>query len=338
MRHSEVFVSYTHDDSPHRVWVEKLSRDLTFNGIAVTLDQWDLSSGADLFHFMEKGIAEAMYVLAVCTPNYKAKADNRQGGGGYETRISAALLADNLLAKKFIPLLRRGNAKDAIPTYLRAALYRDFSKDSEYQASLRLLLEDLYQVAKRPPIGWQKGESDLEQSLFGVTAPPAGSDSLRSRRKFGQARPQVVVGMSMDEVRKQNHVKEMQPLENELALNRIRSEVFGFSVSWALNSDPRGIVGGTGLEHLSLSCSPGGTVQLEIHKTPSGEIYVAGYTSPQAASEVADHDRQQLIELMLLTVPYREFSTAVAIPYSRIDSIQSRSVKDGPYLLDVVVD
>lgn len=335
-KHPSVFISYTHDDAEHRVWVESLARDLNYNGIRVALDQWDLTGGADLFHFMETGIADSEFVLAACTPPYKAKADNRTGGGGFETRIAAALLADNLLAKKFIPLLRRGNATEAIPTYLRAAYYYDFSKGADYEVTLRQLLEGLYRLEKRPVDGWQKGGE--AHDIFGSTAPPSGSESQRVSRRFGAARPDIIAAETIDEIRTINGVSKMEPLQNDRPLARLKSSVVGFSTPWALDSDPRGIVGGTGLETLSLSRSPGGTVQLEIHKVASSEVYIVGYSSREAIVELRRQDRDELIEVMLLTAPYEEYSVPVAIPYSRLDNIDSRSVDQGPDLLDLVVD
>ncbi len=337
-RSPSAFVSYTHEDDEHRIWVESLARDLASNGIDLILDQWELTAGADLFHFMESGIEESTFVLAICTPIYKEKADNRSGGGGFETRIAAALLADDLLTRKFIPILRKGIGKTAVPTYLRAAVYRDFSDDARYEETLRALVEDLYQVSKRPPSGWRKGDSTVVRSLFGVVASPSGHESQRESRKFGEHRPPITLAPSVMEIRSKHGVREMQPIENDLPLSRLTPPIFGFCTSWALNTDPRGIVGGTGLSTLSLSCRPGGTVQLEIHKLASGEVYVVGYTRDSDIQTLTNESRKNYMELMLLVEPYEEHRNPVGLPYSRLLAISNRSVSGGPYLLDLTVD
>lgn len=336
-RHPKVFISYTHDDLDHQIWVEHFAKDLMSNGIDVVLDQWDLSGGADLYHFMEKGIADSEFVLAICTIPYKSKADNRSGGCGYESRISSSLLADDQLGKKFIPILRKGG-KQAIPTYLKPAVFRDFSDDSLYEEKIRLLIEELYQIEKRPPTGWRKGNNNVIHALFGVVAPPSGHESARSVRKFGIHRPPIISSMAIDDIRNKNNVSKIRPLDNDLPVDRINYPAFGFCTPWALNTDPRGIVGGTGLSTLSLLCKPDGTRILEIHKLGTGEICIIGYVSTNDSSLISDPARKGYADIMLFVEPWNEFTSIVSIPYSRLVNISQRSISDGQYFLDLTVD
>jgi hypothetical protein len=66
----KVFVSYSHDSTPHKKWVNDLSSRLMENGIEVVLDQWEIEPGDDVSKFMERAVNEADRVLMVCTEAY----------------------------------------------------------------------------------------------------------------------------------------------------------------------------------------------------------------------------------------------------------------------------
>ena len=76
----KVFVSYSHDNQPHKDWVLALATRLVANGVDVVLDQWDLTLGSDLARFMETGLTAAQRVLAVCSDPYVEKANARKRG------------------------------------------------------------------------------------------------------------------------------------------------------------------------------------------------------------------------------------------------------------------
>ena len=69
--------------------------------------------------FMEEQITSADYVLIICTPTYKRKADKRTGGVGYEGHIISGELMNLSNERKFIPVKRKGTFENAIPTFLR---------------------------------------------------------------------------------------------------------------------------------------------------------------------------------------------------------------------------
>jgi len=57
------------------------------SGVETTLDQWHAAPGDSLTQFMETAIRENDFVIVICTPKYKKKADRRDGGVGYEGDI-----------------------------------------------------------------------------------------------------------------------------------------------------------------------------------------------------------------------------------------------------------
>ena len=88
--HPKVFISYSHDSPEHRRWVSELGTKLRRNGVDAILDQWDLRPGDDFTQFMEHGIRDFDRVLVICTDSYVKKANDREGGVGYEVQIVTA--------------------------------------------------------------------------------------------------------------------------------------------------------------------------------------------------------------------------------------------------------
>jgi hypothetical protein len=104
----KAFISYRWESEEHRAWVRGFATELRAAGIDATLDQWHLVPGDQLPGFMERSIRESDYVLIICTPGYKAKADMRSGGVGYEGDIMTGEVALSQEHRKFIPIPRMG--------------------------------------------------------------------------------------------------------------------------------------------------------------------------------------------------------------------------------------
>ena len=137
-----VFISYSQEDKDHNDWVLNLANRLERVGYNVYLDKKD-SYNKDLTHFMENAIERADFILIICTPNYKQKADERKGGVGYEARIISYEIYSGALnkGKIFIPILRKGNSESAIPNYLKGYEYIDFSDDNKFEQKLKELIK-----------------------------------------------------------------------------------------------------------------------------------------------------------------------------------------------------
>lgn len=69
----KIFITYSWDNEQHKEWVRKFSDRLLSDGVDVTVDQYDVSSGDRLPQFMEQSITAADFVLIICTPLYKQK-------------------------------------------------------------------------------------------------------------------------------------------------------------------------------------------------------------------------------------------------------------------------
>ena len=151
--HPKVFISYSWQDDAHKEWIKSLADRLLSDGIEATVDQYDLTLGDRLPHFMEQSISNSDYVLIICTPTYKSKSDARKGGVGYEGHIITAELLTQGNERKFIPIIRKGTAKDSIPAFLSGKLGIDLSNTTHYEDSYKDLLTTLYGVKRKPQVG-----------------------------------------------------------------------------------------------------------------------------------------------------------------------------------------
>lgn len=151
-----VFLSYSWDSSQHDAWVLNLANLLCKNGVDVILDKYDLRAGKNLTHFMEQAIARAHKVVIVFTPNYKLKADKREGGVGYEYSImNASLYRNQTNNEKFIPILRTGSIDESIPDFMRQFIHIDLRNDDKFAVSFNDLIREIYDepAIKKPELG-----------------------------------------------------------------------------------------------------------------------------------------------------------------------------------------
>ena len=150
-----VFVSYSHDNESHMAWVLQLATRLRHNGVNTILDQWNLDLGRDVAAFIEKGLSESSRVMCICSENYVRKANNKEGGVGYEKRIMTAEIMANLNSDWVIPVIRNNQGAKLVPTFLEGCLYIDFREDRLYEEQYENLLRSLLDepIVPVPPFG-----------------------------------------------------------------------------------------------------------------------------------------------------------------------------------------
>lgn len=195
-----VFISYSHDTEEHRSWVREVAEYFVKNGVDAFFDQWDLEYGDDLALFMEKGITEADRVILVCTDAYIQKANEGQGGVGYErTIVTSEMMGDAAQRRKFIPIVRNVEGSRKLPTFLGAKYYADLSEGSDTDAVLDGLLKTVLELPPTKPT--------LGSTLYIPENPPAedanpieldaapdvgvGTACVAFNERFGQAFPGV---------------------------------------------------------------------------------------------------------------------------------------------------
>lgn len=154
LRKIRVFVSYSWDSEEHKAWVRKLAEDLDeYHELLVTWDGFDLDELSDKNQFMESGLYEADFVLAIITKRYSQKADERNAGVGVETYITTGMHWDQLARSQTSNVIIIQREIDSTPRYLKGKLYIDFSRNTDYATSLSRLLQVLKGESRipRPP-------------------------------------------------------------------------------------------------------------------------------------------------------------------------------------------
>lgn len=155
-RNPLIFISYTWDSEAHKQWVLNLADQFISDGIEAILDRHELKLGRNMPHFMERSIARADKVLIIFTPGYKAKADNRTGGAGYEYSIMNADLYHNQTTnEKIIPILRAGNQQESIPAFMRQFIHLDMTNDNVFRERYQELKDHIcnQSMLEKPVLG-----------------------------------------------------------------------------------------------------------------------------------------------------------------------------------------
>jgi len=148
------FISYSWDDDEHKDWVRALAERLRADGIEAMLDQWTAVPGDQLPHFMENAVAHNDFVLIVCTARYRSRSEAREGGVGYEGDIITGALLHGRNQRKFIPVLRRGNWRDAAPLWLAGKYYVDLRDGPRFDPQYEDLVSTLRGTRlQAPPVG-----------------------------------------------------------------------------------------------------------------------------------------------------------------------------------------
>jgi hypothetical protein len=159
--HPVAFISYSWEDDDHKKWVlDFASRLQGEGGVEVILDRWQLPLGGDKTTFMEHSVAGSDFVILICTPAYATRANQRTGGVGYEAMIISGQLAEDTNQNKFIPVLRAGDWKAALPSWIKTKLGVDFRGNPYLESEYENLVRALHQEPlKPPPVGpkprWQ---------------------------------------------------------------------------------------------------------------------------------------------------------------------------------------
>ena len=152
----KVFISYSWDKEEHKNWVLELAEKLINNGVDVILDRYDLGPGKNMHHFMDEAIKEADKVLIVFTPDYKQKAEKREGGVGYEYAILNVDLYKKIASNnKYLPILREGTRETAIPDFMQQFITVQMTDNSNFDEKFNELLLAIYNKPQidKPKIG-----------------------------------------------------------------------------------------------------------------------------------------------------------------------------------------
>ncbi len=154
--HPTAFISYSWDNPEHEVWVHKFVNNLRKNGgIDATFDKFELQDGTvNLFSMMTSGFRDKDFVIIILTEEYAKKADNEQGGVGFETMLTYPLLQTN--RDKLIFVMRHQGEFDRVfPFHLKGYYAIDFSDDMKFEEKFNELLHRLHRIDsyEKEPVG-----------------------------------------------------------------------------------------------------------------------------------------------------------------------------------------
>lgn len=143
-----IFISYSHDDESHKLWVKRFADDLRDKGnFDVLLDQY-LPKGASWTRFMQNGIKDADRVLVIGTPNYRLRS-MATGGVAFEESIISNEFLNDIDSTKFYPILRKGAFAEAFPPILAGRNGDDFRDDSHYDEMLEAVISEIRGIGSK---------------------------------------------------------------------------------------------------------------------------------------------------------------------------------------------
>lgn len=151
-------MSYAHVSEDHKTWVRGLASRLRENGVDIQLDQWNNTLGSNLMHFMEVGLRDSDRVIAVVSDLYRQKADDREGGSGYEGQILSSEMLASQKSTRVIPIVRDNAASpfvETMPLFLKGYKALDMRDDALFEGNYESLLRDIHgrPAHLAPPVG-----------------------------------------------------------------------------------------------------------------------------------------------------------------------------------------
>ena len=149
----KVFISYSQDSEADKQWVLELAAQLRRDGVDIILYQGNPDLDEDSTQFMESSVIDSDWVLVVCTDRYVRKANDGEGGVGYEPTIVTRRIVENFGYNKFIPIIRQTLWEDKTPEFLKEQIYIDFTDDNQFDEKFDVLLHERLQVpvVEKPP-------------------------------------------------------------------------------------------------------------------------------------------------------------------------------------------
>ena len=152
----KVFISYSWDNEEHKNWILLLANKLIANGVDVILDRYYLGPGKNMLHFMDESIKKVDKVLMVFTPNYKIRAEKREGGVGKEYSIFNVELYRTIASNsKYIPILKEGTVETSIPDFIQQLIAIHMTGNYRFEEKFHELLLAIYEKPQieKPEIG-----------------------------------------------------------------------------------------------------------------------------------------------------------------------------------------
>ena len=176
-----VFISYAWTDEAANERVRAVADRLQEDGIEVLLDRYDLREGDDKFAYMERSVSDKTVtkVLIMCSPTYKRKADQRQGGVGHESTILSPVIYAQVTQEgrdtaRVIPIIMETDAgpESVLPAMLASKMYIDLSSDELLSENYEQLTRAIANrpLLQKPPLGQLPAHLLAEPQVTSLTS------------------------------------------------------------------------------------------------------------------------------------------------------------------------
>ncbi|WP_280166548.1 toll/interleukin-1 receptor domain-containing protein [Priestia aryabhattai] len=144
MEKKRVFISYSWDSEEHQEWVLYLANCLRAKGLIADADVFETQkTSVHLNRMMVEKVRDSDFIIIVLTENYAKKADNFEGGVGFESQLTLPLIMED--PNKLIPImLHQGDFAKVFPFHFKGQYAIDFSNDTEFDNKFEELLYRLY--------------------------------------------------------------------------------------------------------------------------------------------------------------------------------------------------
>jgi YD repeat-containing protein len=167
--HPRVFISYSHDSLEHLDRVLVLSDRLRVDGIDCNIDQYEESPPEGWPRWMINQIADAKFVLVVCTENYERRFRGKEEEGkGRGVRWEGAIITQEIYEAEakntvFIPVLFSPRSAANIPLVLRSSRYYELYAPEGYDLLYRRLTHQ--PLIMKPELGSRRPRLPRERTL-----------------------------------------------------------------------------------------------------------------------------------------------------------------------------
>lgn len=153
IKNPRVFISYAGHDIKNRNWVKDFACKLRMSGVNARLDMFHLKPGQDLPQWMTNELIMADKVLLICDKCYAEKADNRNGGVGWETMIIQGDMLSRQEQNKYVAILRDADVDKSLPIYVKSRYALNWADGETDDKKFEELLLYLFDCDIEPPLG-----------------------------------------------------------------------------------------------------------------------------------------------------------------------------------------
>jgi len=140
-----VFISYSWDSESHMNWVHNLTNELRGKyGVNATIDKLETQKGTvHLPKMMVENIRDKDYTIIALSRGYAQKANNFEGGVGFENELILPLLQEN---KDKLIFIKRDTVdfNEVLPFHFKGYYTIDFSNNDDFNEKLEELAYRIY--------------------------------------------------------------------------------------------------------------------------------------------------------------------------------------------------